>query len=242
MPGHIWPNVRASPDCNKLQHSILTPAEWQVKTPFCVSFIFRLEIAVGKLATSQRNTCSCPPQTAYWACCSLWLCWTLDPIPPVTPPNLKRKYHPALLMATPVVRDDFTNLWLITLYQYGSVRCCLLCFSCEFNHLLSLAVSFAKALYDYAGQTDDELSFPEGAIIRILSRETHEDDGFWEGEFNGVVGVFPAVLVEDLNSTSENGDGQKDGSAQVYTYMIWGHIMRSLWVTTPAPLSTFSFL
>uniref|UniRef100_A0A4W6D7Q2 FCH and double SH3 domains 2 n=1 Tax=Lates calcarifer TaxID=8187 RepID=A0A4W6D7Q2_LATCA len=77
------------------------------------------------------------------------------------------------------------------------------------------SVSFAKALYDYAGQTDDELSFPEGAIIRILSRETHEDDGFWEGEFNGVVGVFPAVLVEDLAGASENGDGQRDGSAQV---------------------------
>ncbi|XP_053187897.1 F-BAR and double SH3 domains protein 2-like [Scomber japonicus] len=76
------------------------------------------------------------------------------------------------------------------------------------------SVSFAKALYDYAGQTDDELSFPEGAIIRILSRETHEDDGFWEGEFNGVVGVFPAVLVEDLTGANENGDGQKDGSAQ----------------------------
>uniref|UniRef100_A0A6Q2X8R4 FCH and double SH3 domains 2 n=1 Tax=Esox lucius TaxID=8010 RepID=A0A6Q2X8R4_ESOLU len=60
------------------------------------------------------------------------------------------------------------------------------------------SVCFAKALYDYAGQTDEELSFPEGAIIRVLSRETHEDDGFWEGEFNGSVGVFPAVLVEDL--------------------------------------------
>uniref|UniRef100_A0A3Q2UQB6 FCH and double SH3 domains 2 n=1 Tax=Fundulus heteroclitus TaxID=8078 RepID=A0A3Q2UQB6_FUNHE len=72
-------------------------------------------------------------------------------------------------------------------------------------------VSFAKALYDYAGQTDEELSFPEGAIIRILSRETHEDDGFWEGEFNGVVGVFPAVLVEDLTAAGENGDGQKEG-------------------------------
>ncbi|XP_041657938.1 F-BAR and double SH3 domains protein 2-like [Cheilinus undulatus] len=76
------------------------------------------------------------------------------------------------------------------------------------------SVSFAKALYDYAGQTDDELSFPEGAIIRILSRETHEDDGFWEGEFNGIVGVFPAVLVEDLSGGSENGDGQREGSAQ----------------------------
>ncbi|XP_037543179.1 F-BAR and double SH3 domains protein 2 [Nematolebias whitei] len=76
------------------------------------------------------------------------------------------------------------------------------------------SVSFAKALYDYAGQTAEELSFPEGAIIRILSRETHEDDGFWEGEFNGIVGVFPAVLVEDLSGVSENGDGQREGSAQ----------------------------
>uniref|UniRef100_A0A3B3I6L8 Uncharacterized protein n=1 Tax=Oryzias latipes TaxID=8090 RepID=A0A3B3I6L8_ORYLA len=77
------------------------------------------------------------------------------------------------------------------------------------------SVSFAKALYDYAGQTEEELSFPEGAIIRILSRETHEDDGFWEGEFNGLVGVFPAVLVEDLAGLSENGEGQKPGSSQV---------------------------
>lgn len=67
-------------------------------------------------------------------------------------------------------------------------------------------MSFAKALYDYTGQTEEELSFPEGAIIRILSKDTREDDGFWEGEFNGVVGVFPAVLVEDL-SGRENGDG-----------------------------------
>ncbi|XP_014912298.1 F-BAR and double SH3 domains protein 2-like [Poecilia latipinna] len=76
------------------------------------------------------------------------------------------------------------------------------------------SVSFAKALYDYAGQTAEELSFPEGAIIRILSRETHEDDGFWEGEFNGAVGVFPAVLVEDLTGVIENGDGQKEGGMQ----------------------------
>lgn len=74
-------------------------------------------------------------------------------------------------------------------------------------------MSFAKALYDYVGQTEDELSFPEGAIIRILSKDTHEDDGFWEGEFNGLVGVFPAVLVEDL-SGSENKDGV-NGSTHV---------------------------
>ncbi|XP_064414067.1 F-BAR and double SH3 domains protein 2 isoform X3 [Latimeria chalumnae] len=76
------------------------------------------------------------------------------------------------------------------------------------------SVSFVKALYDYEGQTDDELSFPEGAIIRILNKENQEDDGFWEGEFNGRVGVFPAVLVEELVGT-ENGDPQWIGDAQV---------------------------
>lgn len=67
------------------------------------------------------------------------------------------------------------------------------------------SVCFVKALYDYEGQTDDELSFPEGAIIRIVNKENQDDDGFWEGEFSGRIGVFPSVLVEEL-SASENGD------------------------------------
>uniref|UniRef100_A0A673NFX3 F-BAR and double SH3 domains protein 2-like n=1 Tax=Sinocyclocheilus rhinocerous TaxID=307959 RepID=A0A673NFX3_9TELE len=61
------------------------------------------------------------------------------------------------------------------------------------------AVNLARALYAYEAQTEDELSFPEGAVICILSKHNQEDDGFWEGEFNGAVGVFPAVLVEDLS-------------------------------------------
>ncbi|XP_072467041.1 F-BAR and double SH3 domains protein 2 [Notamacropus eugenii] len=69
------------------------------------------------------------------------------------------------------------------------------------------SVCFVKALYDYEGQTDDELSFPEGAVIRILNKENQDDDGFWEGEFNGRIGVFPSVLVEEL-SAAENGDTQ----------------------------------
>lgn len=60
------------------------------------------------------------------------------------------------------------------------------------------AMNLARALYAYEAQTEDELSFPEGAVICILSKHNQEDDGFWEGEFNGAVGVFPAVLVEDL--------------------------------------------
>ncbi|XP_033001864.1 F-BAR and double SH3 domains protein 2 isoform X3 [Lacerta agilis] len=76
------------------------------------------------------------------------------------------------------------------------------------------SVCFVKALYDYEGQTDDELSFPEGAIIRILNKENQDDDGFWEGEFNGCVGVFPSVLVEELTA-AENGEIQCVVDAQV---------------------------
>ncbi|XP_026577104.1 F-BAR and double SH3 domains protein 2-like [Pseudonaja textilis] len=81
--------------------------------------------------------------------------------------------------------------------------------------LLSLPVCFVKALYDYEGQTDDELSFPEGAIIRILNKENQDDDGFWEGEFNGHVGVFPSVLVEELTA-SENGEVACIAEVQVF--------------------------
>ncbi|XP_034851236.1 F-BAR and double SH3 domains protein 2 isoform X2 [Mirounga leonina] len=76
------------------------------------------------------------------------------------------------------------------------------------------SVCFVKALYDYEGQTDDELSFPEGAIIRILNKENQDDDGFWEGEFSGRIGVFPSVLVEEL-SASENGDTPRVREIQV---------------------------
>ncbi|XP_075622523.1 F-BAR and double SH3 domains protein 1 isoform X3 [Balearica regulorum gibbericeps] len=56
-----------------------------------------------------------------------------------------------------------------------------------------------RALYDYEGQSPEELSFPEGAIIRVLPHAPGEvDDGFWTGDFDGRVGVFPSLVVEEL--------------------------------------------
>ncbi|KAG8579385.1 hypothetical protein GDO81_010858 [Engystomops pustulosus] len=71
------------------------------------------------------------------------------------------------------------------------------------------AVSLARALYDYEGQSEEELTFPEGAIIQIIRREEGGiDDGFWKGEFNGRVGVFPSLVVEEL--TGDDPDSQQD--------------------------------
>lgn len=86
---------------------------------------------------------------------------------------------------------------------------CLLCPPCL------PAVVYVRALYDYEGQADEELSFSEGAVIRLLSRDTQTDDGFWEGELNGRVGVFPSVLVEDLTENGETGAGGP-GDVQVH--------------------------
>lgn len=61
------------------------------------------------------------------------------------------------------------------------------------------AVFLARALYTYTGQSVEELSFPEGAFIRLLPRtQGGVDDGFWRGEYGGRVGVFPSLLVEEL--------------------------------------------
>uniref|UniRef100_A0A673K8H6 FCH and double SH3 domains 2 n=1 Tax=Sinocyclocheilus rhinocerous TaxID=307959 RepID=A0A673K8H6_9TELE len=88
--------------------------------------------------------------------------------------------------------------------------------------MLVYTINLARALYAYEAQTEDELSFPEGAIIYILSKHNQEDDGFWEGEFNGAVGVFPAVLVEDL-CRPESAQTHKSMNVQVYTHTTGEH-------------------
>lgn len=67
------------------------------------------------------------------------------------------------------------------------------------SSLLGSLAFLARALYSYTGQSEEELSFPEGALIRLLPRaQDGVDDGFWRGEFGGRVGVFPSLLVEEL--------------------------------------------
>lgn len=58
-----------------------------------------------------------------------------------------------------------------------------------------------KAVYDYTAQYEEELSFPEGAIIKLLrTDENGVDDGWWEGSYQGTVGVFPSVVVEIITN------------------------------------------
>ena len=63
---------------------------------------------------------------------------------------------------------------------------------------------FLRALYEYSAVAEEEISFPEGATIKLLRKDDNGiDDGWWEGEYMGKCGVFPSIVVEELGSGNE---------------------------------------
>ncbi|XP_076241685.1 protein nervous wreck-like [Calliopsis andreniformis] len=68
------------------------------------------------------------------------------------------------------------------------------------NHIGEVE-QYCIALYDYDATCDEELSFFEGDIVKILRKEPRDvDDGWWEGELRGQRGLFPSLIVEPCAS------------------------------------------
>ncbi|XP_076315907.1 protein nervous wreck-like [Tachypleus tridentatus] len=76
----------------------------------------------------------------------------------------------------------------------------------EINDSLQLPCDkFCQALYDYEATCDEELTFMEGQIIRILKKVVHDvDDGWWEGEVDGNIGIFPSLVVKEIKTSGES--------------------------------------
>ncbi len=55
----------------------------------------------------------------------------------------------------------------------------------------------ARVLFSYSAENEDELTIDEGDVVTVLEKEL-EDSGWWKGEHNGKVGVFPDNFVELL--------------------------------------------
>ncbi|XP_054332522.1 intersectin-2 isoform X4 [Pongo pygmaeus] len=49
------------------------------------------------------------------------------------------------------------------------------------------------AMYDYAANNEDELSFSKGQLINVMNKD---DPDWWQGEINGVAGLFPSNYVK----------------------------------------------
>ena len=56
-------------------------------------------------------------------------------------------------------------------------------------------------LFPYNAVNDDELTLEEGQIVTIVSKDV-EDKGWWKGEIDGRIGVFPDNFVKIINSST----------------------------------------
>ncbi len=76
------------------------------------------------------------------------------------------------------------------------------------------AVSRARVIYSYAPTQPDELPLQIDEVINILDKEL-EDEGWWKGELNGRVGVFPDNFVEEIvgNEKVPGSNGKAFGVA-----------------------------
>ncbi|XP_032353019.1 intersectin-2 isoform X5 [Camelus ferus] len=54
------------------------------------------------------------------------------------------------------------------------------------------------AMYDYVANNEDELNFSKGQLINVLNKD---DPDWWQGEINGVTGLFPSNYVKMTTDT-----------------------------------------
>jgi len=68
----------------------------------------------------------------------------------------------------------------------------------------------ARALYDYASTDPKELSFIKGDVINVLGKDA---SGWWQGELNGLHGLFPSNFVEEIVVTAPPRPAKPKGVA-----------------------------
>lgn len=64
--------------------------------------------------------------------------------------------------------------------------------------VLFLVVCQVIAMYDYIANNEDELNFSKGQLINVLNKD---DPDWWQGEINGVTGLFPSNYVKMTTDT-----------------------------------------
>ncbi|KAJ8297403.1 hypothetical protein KUTeg_023934 [Tegillarca granosa] len=112
---------------------------------------------------------------------------------------------PAIEIHSPESTNDITQE--VTSYSSGDMEVQMATSQMdEYNNpVIPSEGCWARALYDYEACSNEELTFTEGTLIKIIRKdENGVDDGFWEGEINGKVGVFPSLVVEELGTGDDD--------------------------------------
>ena len=84
-------------------------------------------------------------------------------------------------------------------------------------------IPYCKALYDFNGQDDKELSFREGDVITIVGKL---NDEWLEGKLNDQTGMFPIQFVNIIKDIEDNS--KSTGKRKRITYLILYHRVMQL--------------
>lgn len=57
-------------------------------------------------------------------------------------------------------------------------------------------LSECRVLYEYVGSDQYELDLMQGDIIKVIEKDF--DCGWWTGELNGRIGLFPSNYIEEV--------------------------------------------
>ncbi|XP_076545838.1 uncharacterized protein LOC117606762 isoform X3 [Osmia lignaria lignaria] len=80
-----------------------------------------------------------------------------------------------------------------------------------------------KVIFPYKAANDDELTLNEGDIITLLSKEA-SDEGWWVGEINGRIGLFPDNFVEVVNVAQDQTDHEQRQETSVKSAARHSHV------------------
>jgi len=94
--------------------------------------------------------------------------------------------------------DEFCSQGSEKDYQSSVLTQCPVISECAGAPVVDVSPSIGRcqALYEYTAKLCDELNLQPGDVIKIHDKQA---DGWWLGELNGIVGIFPATYVQEMD-------------------------------------------
>ncbi|KAL9548460.1 hypothetical protein MBANPS3_005673 [Mucor bainieri] len=84
----------------------------------------------------------------------------------------------------------------------------------------SEGMTLAIVTQDYSAQAPEELSLQKNRIVTVLDRNVA--DGWWKGDLNGKIGVFPADHVEFVEEGVHPGDNDSKSKKDAFKLASYG--------------------
>ncbi|KAL0141820.1 SH3 domain-containing protein [Mucor lusitanicus] len=84
----------------------------------------------------------------------------------------------------------------------------------------SEGMTLAIVIQDYSAQAPEELSLQKNRIVTVLDRNVAE--GWWKGDLNGKIGVFPANHVEFVDEGVHPGDNDSKSKKDAFKLASYG--------------------